>query len=1660
MKLLKQNYHGLPGLGVNGQTGQTGDRGNSIYFGFINDFFDGQPISVETYVYAAKRLMLAEGQQDDVVDLINRTVGPAWRATEAELYQYYNASLNMLIKNSSNDFNDPYINFKTFYYTGNRLSSSTMLNSSMIQSYGGDSSVKEAVDEAKGVELDINGDYISMSFMLSSLNNDLKDVSQYNFDNDLDVGKPLDQSENLLSLSSMYHNIEHKISHYEFTPDAAIKISKQAPGDNRSAIPYDTDDAIYYNSSIIGDLYETGQFLDNVDCSQYYTNYEDTSITYTREDIKNPFYSDSSAILDGEIYEGKIIVDENENTFNRYNAYIPDNVKGIEEDNAKQHWETVFKTAEKINKNEPIAARKNIIEEGDLLDSDNNAYYGMPTRIIFNRNNNQTTDINDSSTSKISEFNNYYDQSKQYYSERAGVVVSTDNSSIYYSLSKDDTEIFIPFTLSSQYKVGDVLYFYTDQYQFNNTHNIEYMVVITEDLLNCTPDKLQAAAIMQDPLDTKMFNEILDGRLSSFYNVAILYDNDSSVYCNDLKKLSNRSFISIADEYTKSPLMLCSNVSFGSMNASIGESIKKAYVKFKDNKFTFNINQTRPKIGNFPEIQLKMNNLYINTTNLTSLTNVELNKFVYDSNIILYKNNFIKPLLDIDLYYDNNSMYSSVFVQTISAEDYFYNVDKLDDYFYGCDIYNKDMEKIDTITSTEKELVVKIVPNVNNDVYYIQMFASYGAGLKYYSKLSKLSITYSNFKYLNKIKKMKLPTGYDSAIGKFSTESSNLSNDSLNDYINSKRQQITSFKIDIIGDDQKITREKLSGNIIFSVSNITAEACNNASINIYPNDDNIEIDSVMFNHRTHTSLSPEGPVSPLSVNDWSYIVKNNINSYKLDLSTNLPIFIGDPSAATTMDEYMLKGSSNSEDTESPLFANLKNGYIVESTKQRSILVTVKYKFKDSDEYYYENFNIVQPGFEDTRDIPKIELNAHSNITDLQTFNSIENNVLPNQFVTYLDINISDFKKCWGKFTNVSDVSLDLTIHNLQYDLNWQNNYVIQRLTDRRTFRGIYEINDDFRKIRKLNNYVKFNVDVVESSLTNDNISIDVNSKLYDNEDRSYNPAIIDEFGQIPDESNPTKSNGKYIMFDWDFINVMRTSKNINSGLQNDIYINLTGIKIKNDQDKIRLKLTTEFGNPIIANMYYRFYVKNIKINVANSDKFFYTLVPESISETAQSTYLCNIDTKSYANESNIVKLKYKYISDSIDVTFNPLSYTITPEDVESSYTNIYGDIYKYGITEQITKELKFFNSNLYSTNEYVFDASAIRDNIYYDFKNLLVKKSYIQDNVKNINVKPTSLYDLIKKTDISGNKSTKINDQLYIHNVLDFIEGNKYLGIVYHSTLMQPRIRNGKYTFYYNDTEYSRTKYDQKINNLPVFAYDDQSIELRDDLLINSMDKWNDWYAEKYQKNDNTYTGVLSLYGNGYTQILESNAKDIEINNKFLSVSEVKSLNNEYINMYSGINEVNIEPMKQDEPNNGEYFRGFLYDINWEFPYYDKQGIIPYRIVSAFDNFLNNNTSTNGELTDDTSAYKDYYNALTDLTDSSYGTNMIPYTLLYDIEPRIAYNYETKGINAFMLRRPSIGTDTDHINNLTEFKEKYEFNRRLFNLSSNPEKLKSPYNVK
>ena len=117
-------------------------------------------------------------------------------------------------------------------------------------------------------------------------------------------------------------------------------------------------------------------------------------------------------------------------------------------------------------------------------------------------------------------------------------------------------------------------------------------------------------------------------------------------------------------------------------------------------------------------------------------------------------------------------------------------------------------------------------------------------------------------------------------------------------------------------------------------------------------------------------------------------------------------------------------------------------------------------------------------------------------------------------------------------------------------------------------------------------------------------------------------------------------------------------------------------------------------------------------------------MPNNTSGSVGSTYLCVINS-SNTNVTSVIDFNYKFISESLDVTFSPLSYTICPNDIEKSYTNIYGDLYKYGINEQVIKELKFFNSSVYNSDEYTFDFNTIRKNVNYDYSNLNIKKAYL-----------------------------------------------------------------------------------------------------------------------------------------------------------------------------------------------------------------------------------------------------------------------------------------------------------------------------------------------
>jgi hypothetical protein len=69
---------------------------------------------------------------------------------------------------------------------------------------------------------------------------------------------------------------------------------------------------------------------------------------------------------------------------------------------------------------------------------------------------------------------------------------------------------------------------------------------------------------------------------------------------------------------------------------------------------------------------------------------------------------------------------------------------------------------------------------------------------------------------------------------------------------------------------------------------------------------------------------------------------------------------------------------------------------------------------------------------------------YNSFKDLEKINSINNGVLTNQFVTYLDIKVSDIAKKWCQYLENSDeVKVSLTIENIDTDIDWQDKYVIQ-----------------------------------------------------------------------------------------------------------------------------------------------------------------------------------------------------------------------------------------------------------------------------------------------------------------------------------------------------------------------------------------------------------------------------------------------------------------------------------------------------------------------------------------------------------------------------------------------------------------------------------------
>lgn len=1599
MKKLKQKFHGLPSLPIFGKQGETGENANSIYIGNINDFFDGVFINTDTFVKIAKVIdedVIASAQKlaaDRIKFAYNILVDPANPGIDPSAY--YDGVKDVSI-----------------FYTGSFLNNDNIDKDSLkISNF-------DAI-----VEFDQN--YISDIHLLLGNKSDaftLLNNTKFEY---IDITKVMRKNDK--------YRYDYDIDSLSPILMSNVYIASDPQDESKTNIVFsiEQNDSNSYNAAIGPDGFSSTLIYNIADTTSYGA-------------MHILPYVDTTALLD---------FDKLQNN-SAYQLYQKSAIKSLDADN------TLF-TNPLYDSNMAMFIGGNELAYNDYDNND------LKDTEIVNR-----FYIDNICTNKtISSY-----PSEDYMNSLQTFDTQSFNGHVYWTKDSGADQVFIPTTLKSDYKVGDTLYFYLSDSDFQKDQNILYMVVISENMIGCSQTQLMQFAQLTDPFKIKYLYNI-NNRATSYYNITSLRSSlDTSD--NNVKQ-SLHSLVSIPSS-DSNLLLINDKHNYLTLGAQYNKFSLDA--SNTENTQTFNFSSTKNSIDDNHKLtveSLSIDNLYINKN---SNTNIELYDSLYDKNIKL-TNGFIEPLKSIEVYNINNRLYLG---KELYKSDYIDSEDS--NYAFGYEIFDITNQMIQSAISSDEKIQMFIdVKNINvSDVVEEQLIVNqfisignvYNMNLDWSNKTyeyvgyidynGKLFAVYdSNIKgELNQNVKILVDLlGQSKKIYSFASFNNDKNkgyycyNEEINDFNNSIKPTIFDYdsdgnyiidetgKIQLynIGQNQKIQIYPINTlyNAIVNVTipnNIVMDKIHYASknyiilfalnknnglkyyskvielnsiidndnvliaysINLLGDDVNIinenpncikfNIDNISSEENVNKQLfvDIDSCVDPSTItyyingakiiadsseysNGWMSISKED-NEFTINTSNNLPTNI-DGNIYTDIDSYISTGS-NDGNYECELFEYITNNGKLPESNQRAAKLQVTYKKKNEAELYVSDYLIEQPGFTDNRYIPEIKLNLNNDIISLSQINTQENDVKCNQIVSYLDIDISDIKNLWKSCCeDYSQLGISFDIENIDYDLLWKDEYVVDNGTPKRsTIKFVPTIDEE------LNNYISLTAEC-------DSLILTIDSSVY---------------AMTNTESNPLyniESDNKIMLEDIKQIYTGQTNltelKSVSNGIFKKFKFTVDIDSIQDlTENNIRVKLIFEIGNPIIANLYLRFAVTNLTVKYKGLEF-----------NTGLAIYDNTTDVKTQLHEFNTkYTQKYRFISEPLDIMVNPMSYIICPEDQEYDITNISGNIYKVGSEKQIMKQLKFYNTDMYES-DYItnIDPMQVRTQWLYDWKALKLKTEYFQDNVKNIVVK-----SLNKKLNIN-------NDPIYTNAKIDY----NYLDIIYYATIMQPRIReNGKYTFFYNANEYDRDKYFQYFDK-PIFANESVMLEIRDQKLIDAMDKWNDIYSEASKHAaDSTFTGLISSYSNGYMYL--NNEYDYGQYNNLYNLSDTKKQNNEYIFNNHSVKDIEHIPfiettqMTSNEPDANRYYRSFLYDINWAYPHLTSETSVElYQILSSYDYIKNS-----AEFDDKT----------------------VNYNELFDIYPRIMFNNDRKTINTLMLRCPTIGKDNDIDTS------KYKLQKRYFDL--------------
>ena len=1626
---LEQKYHGVPARGIQGIDGAQGAKGVSIYIGFINDFFDYSEYDIDPAVRYTKRK----------TDILNHT--EAW-------------------VNYKNQYNN--MNVNSMYYTGEFTNVKTAAKDENGNNIDQPMDVVNYNQNLPGQS--ITADQISVNQIdqyefqfvqdityTTATNKQLSYIDVYDFEDPKDnIDERLLATYDPVPAYTVHIDINHITYDYSDLKRIALMKFKKLGEKYPEKYSYNMWD--FYTT-----FDDNGEQIKGVQSEATYKTWLDDPDKYPlfiREELEGKYkeYITGVTAYSGQAYTGydaynnpytnyKVWPLENSNE--RHYLIMPNNNNPAIDD--LTYALTYFKYPVKTF---PLYAYGTLEENKDheqMIDYEGYTYIGINddsmyevddtgaitlkklNDILLNvRKSNEDTPLIDQTNFTLSDQAPFINTIRDYkvilQNKTSRELIPTNDLVVWHS---GTSKLKLPTTLASTINVGDILYFYTNKGQFDNIKNtdtqnaIEYMAIVTEDMIGCTVQELIDKAQVIKPFNYSVFNEVYSedrAKINRSTIITNMYRNIPDDY--DKQGYEHFNIKSAEEILTQNDggcalRIISGNYIDDMSSAGLLEAIAK-----NNNAFNTNENLSTLKIysqKNNKDItnyittdnhNLIIKNLAVNNTNHKYL-NFELTDIVYDKNIKFTNDYFIYDNINAgNIEYELVTTYEGTigynFSYTLYKSDILVDITKANEYRIGYIIthnnkiiqhnetYNDSITFTLYVSNIDKLVINKLDDNITA-IFNIMFTVTKRTGMTYYSNSSDLILYLNNDAYNNEKPQLIIDT-YD----------------------------VQNQYPYIINDNGVNTEEH---NIEFNMPDITVEDYTGivhdpVKLDITPINNDIIIDSVTFNRQ---------PIINQSIsNSWITITKEDNNTFKLEIQDNLPdINVSSTERIKTykIDDYMQSYCSPDDYTVAPLFKYLKKQKNQIGTIARQIKVAVAYYKKDDDTLYKEYYNITQPGFRDPRVLPKFNIKLVNDYNTLHEINTVENGVLCNQFRTYLDISISDEMQDeagYGWLRYNDDVTIDFSIKHL----NKNSKLLSQKETDYPTLRlAVY----NYTPHKIINTSTGEETYQYELNLSGNKHSANFYKIDYYPIDAKYqeyyniNNAIYTTSLLKTKVTSVNINGSNFNILNHNILNNnVCNVDNYKKGLYHDTQIDFKNVPLSlllDNNQPLRIVIDFEFANPIIAQLFYQFTIINVKVNYKKDNKD-YVFNMYNDSDDKSDTLLVDI---------NPISL----LTNNLDGNIKPLqtnNVKITATDKDSFVLNTYTMLY---------------NTAAYTPQE-VIQLKNIKSPILWPTKDLY------NDDVMDIKITPISIKDTLLKlnkipTYYTYNNEEIINTQQLssISNIQD-LNNQCYLSVFYNADIFHPRFRDDRETFYFNGNELYASKYRQRYitdvgskNLRPVLFNVGSSLNIRDDEQLKSIDIWNYEYQVKNESEQNIegnklypinknqiITGTKSLYGNAWrlfeninTPITNPYGPDEALDIKIL-ISKLK----ERITNISPITKLTHEMQKTElYPDNNGLFRILSWEMKWEYVYECDNSIAHALMVTPFDCLMKYLKTANLDFEyasnqQTQSLYNTHWDNISNLS----GNNIIPYNLCYDLSERMGFDIKTNIIHYHMLRKPVI----------------------------------------